>query len=261
MKLDCVRRTGFTLVELLVVVAIVGVLAAFLLPSLSKAKNSGRSTVCRNNLRQMGLALQMYTQDNKDLYPHYYGSPGSAYSTATGPMRRADGFVHWSSNLRPYGLLDWTNRAFHCPGYTEDIVAAIKGTPDRRGSYAYNTYGVKSSKNGQLGLGPIQFWQIAPGVRVSAVTQAQVVAPAELLAMGDARSKVGWRTFDVWGCVPLPSIGEEAAPYAARHGREDNQVYADGHVAAKDPRDLYDPEKTASLWNYDHRPHEELWKQ
>jgi len=66
---------------------------------------------------------------------------------------------------------------------------------------------------------------------------------------------------DFWGCL-YPFGGELAsAPYAAPHGRKDNQVYVDGHVSAGSQRDLHDPQRTARLWNYDHRPHEELWKQ
>ena len=61
--------TGFTLIELLVVIAIIGILAALLLPVLSRTKAQAHSIVCKNHLRQMGLALQMYVQDHQDKYP------------------------------------------------------------------------------------------------------------------------------------------------------------------------------------------------
>ncbi len=60
---------GFTLVELLVVIAIVALLAALLLPALVKAREQGRSSVCKNNMRQIGLAIILYGDDNADLLP------------------------------------------------------------------------------------------------------------------------------------------------------------------------------------------------
>src|SRR6266571_537526 len=57
------RRPGFTLVELLVVIAVIGILAALLLRTLSRAKSSAKSAACKNNLRQQGLALTMYVDD------------------------------------------------------------------------------------------------------------------------------------------------------------------------------------------------------
>ena len=61
--------SGFTLVELLVVLAVIALLAALLLPALSRAKEQAYLTVCRNNMRQIGFAFRMYLDDNSDAFP------------------------------------------------------------------------------------------------------------------------------------------------------------------------------------------------
>jgi len=80
-------RPGFTLIELLVVIAIIGILAALLLPVLAKSKEQGRSTACLSNLRQTGLALQMYTDEHDNKLPVMYdavvSTNGSPATNAT----------------------------------------------------------------------------------------------------------------------------------------------------------------------------------
>ncbi len=69
------ERRGFTLIELMVVVAIIGVLMSILLPAINKARVSSRRAVCASNLKQIGVVLQLYLGEHRDRLPHASALP------------------------------------------------------------------------------------------------------------------------------------------------------------------------------------------
>jgi prepilin-type N-terminal cleavage/methylation domain-containing protein/prepilin-type processing-associated H-X9-DG protein len=100
-------RRAFTLIELLVVIAIIAILAALLLPALSRAKHSAWTTSCISNLRQIGLGMKMFADDNDDGYPE---SGGDIH---WGAIDAATGKASWMEQIYPE--VGNTN-AFNCPG-------------------------------------------------------------------------------------------------------------------------------------------------
>src|SRR5687767_11786674 len=99
------RAGGFTLVELLVVIGIIALLIAILLPSLSKARKQAVSVACSSNLRQMGQAMIIYTNDNKAYPGSLFVRGGNYYAVWPTRLRKALG-----GNARSGG-----NNIFWCP--------------------------------------------------------------------------------------------------------------------------------------------------
>jgi prepilin-type N-terminal cleavage/methylation domain-containing protein/prepilin-type processing-associated H-X9-DG protein len=145
------RRYAFTLVELLVVIAVISLLAAMLFPVFFRAREKARQITCVSNLRQIGIAVALYNEDNDDLYP-LGGDPVDIYGDDFARTQYA--LVAATMPLVPQTLQLYVkdNQVWDCPddtGYTEggsfeDFPLSTAPAPSAYAkfgmSYAYDTY-------------------------------------------------------------------------------------------------------------------------
>ena len=251
---------GFTLIELLTVILILGILAGLSLTAVIRAKRSAHSTVCKNNIKQMGIWLSEFVTE-KNEYPLSF----NAELTNQYP----DHAVSWQGSLRRMGGFPDViyggdgGDVFNCP--------SAKPPPDLGPHEGYSSYGyngdgiIGSAKDVPLGLGGKGGEKGAgypPPVKAS-----EVANPAEMLAIGDSFS--GWKTFIVEGrrddiglIFSLSAREGETSRAFARHSKSGNYLYCDAHVESVRLEKLYFnvAKGGTHFWIRDNQPHlERLW--
>ena len=197
---------GFTLIELLVVIAIIAILAALLLPALAAAKQKAWASSCVSNLRQIGLGLGMFADENQDCYPQSGGAirwnPADSSSPTNGWMQQA------------YPYVQNTN-VYHCPGNAQ--LPAKNQSP-------FNYFnGVRAAF-------------VAAGDRQAAVSARQILFPAAYVLSGDTIDAGQYFLPDdcdkddySQNCVGGAVNGTPVVEWQA-HNKGQNILFADGHV-------------------------------
>jgi prepilin-type processing-associated H-X9-DG protein/prepilin-type N-terminal cleavage/methylation domain-containing protein len=237
-------KRAFTLIELLVVIAIIAVLVALLLPALSRSKQSALATACKSNLRQLGIALNVYVTET-GFYPAANRLHHGATLIAT---------YGWQAQLVPHVS---ENRAvFKCP--SADSKFAWTTNQSSTGiAYPFNIGRAELFSYGFNGMGVAAVGGFALSIEPSeAMPATKVKSPADMIAIGDSVGdgfRDGEITFHRFQTIPV-------GPPGTRHNGGANIVFCDGHVEwQKQARWIQLDETAARRWNNDNQPHRDRW--
>lgn len=203
-------RKAFTIIELLAVIAIIVILAGILFPVFASARDRARATTCLSNLKQLGIASQMYIQAYDGLYmPHDYRTGEFWFGKVEGQQVQIE-----ESLLYPFLKNGHIQR---CPNFSG--VFKFGGAT---AGYGYN-YGYLTEN-----------WT-APGI-----AEGKLKRPADVVVFGDSASYEYWvdppRVAESFGLFPPSSTIQFNSPSSQfRHSGRTNLVFADGHAASALP--------------------------
>jgi prepilin-type N-terminal cleavage/methylation domain-containing protein/prepilin-type processing-associated H-X9-DG protein len=230
------KRAAFTLIELLIVMAIVAVLASLLLPTLARAKGAALNGQCQARLKQWGVALNLYLND----FQRY---PLAGAFDATGQVRLAEELIG-----AYFGGPDSAERVFNMRCRVKWPAEGLR--------YYYNDFARTVSFPSYLSLGGDFAAQIA-------VPETAVKVPSDMIAFTE---DVAFRDASV-PVIPGQAYSGLVIDYP-RTGKEDfyphrnavNQVFCDGHVERVTKKEFASKlERIRRRWFIDNKPHPELW--
>ena len=214
------KQRAFTLIELLVVIAIISILAAILFPVFARARENARRTACLSNTRQIGLAVQMYSQDyDEKLVSYRYIVPSGA--TSYGWRKALESYV---KNVQVF-ICPSAKKVYDSCGTAYD--PTIIGTSvNASGSYGYN----------YLYLGADKRDAVTSLYSLSDISIAAVQKPSETVMLteitavfghGPTYAPANWNTA-ASGCNPaVTKLGDQNGTW---HFDGTNVVFVDGHV-------------------------------
>lgn len=225
-SLSSKRSAGaFTLVELLVVIAVVAILASLLLPALSKAKSRAQTTRCLNNVRQLQLGWHLYAQDNDDVLPPHIIAPDTGGMLRALPGSWVVGNAQkdtTASNIVQGVLFRYvgTVEVYRCPTDRSKLI----GRPALPRLRSY-------SRNNWLNDDPTLIGS-ADAVPYMTTKETQLDTPAQTFVFIDEdRKSIDDGSFVVTSPRLAPSLANTWSDVPAdRHGQQSNVSFRDGHV-------------------------------